>query len=66
MGNAQSVVGDYGAAPLAMRAAGYEPRYLPRALLRGFLHGLGPFFGNPLKPLVNYVEGNSYPRAFYQ
>ena len=41
-------------------------RYLSKPVLRGFLHGLGPFFGNPVKPLVNYIEGNSYPRAYYQ
>jgi hypothetical protein len=54
MGNTQSIVRNK-----------YESRYFPKPVLRVFIHMLGPFFGNPVKPLLNYLEGNSYPRAYY-
>ena len=67
MGNTQSVMEtafDDVAIPV-IPGSKYSPRYFPKPVLRSFIHALGPFFGNPVKPFMNYAEGNSYPRAYY-
>ena len=37
---------------------------LPEPLLKLYLYGAAPFFGNPLKPLLNRLCGASYERSY--